>query len=144
MIDFLRFLSPEQRARIKAREDAYARDVAEARKLSNEELAEKTKYYLSQAQFAHAWLPGEPVYDGVIAHVIIPELLRRISLPASPSESGCAARRTMPDQVKADSLEDDDDEDDEDDEVILEGDDEDDDDDDDEDEDDEDEDDDAV
>lgn len=78
MVDFLRFLSPERRAKIERQREAFAGDVAEARAMSNEELCEKTKYYLSQSEFAHRWTPGEPVYDGVIAHVIIPELMRRV------------------------------------------------------------------
>lgn len=77
-LDFLKFLSPERRAAIEKRRQNYERDVAEARALSNEELCERTTYYLSQSQFAHQWLPGEPVYDGVIAHVIIPEMMRRL------------------------------------------------------------------
>lgn len=76
--DFLRFLSPEARARVEAMRTAHAQDVAEVRSMSNEQLCEKTAYYLSQTEFAHRWQPGEPVYDGVIAHVIIPELMRRV------------------------------------------------------------------
>lgn len=77
-LDFLKFLKPEQRARIEARRAAHQQDVAEARSMSNEELCEKVTYYLSQSSFAHQWMPGEPVYDGVIAHVMIPEMMRRL------------------------------------------------------------------
>ena len=78
MVDFLRFLSPEARARVERHRAFHAADVAEARAMSNEELCERTAYYLANAEFPHRWQPGEPVYDGVIAHVIIPELMRRV------------------------------------------------------------------
>lgn len=77
-IDFLKHLSPEARERIERQRQAHERDVAETRELSNEALCERTEYYLKNCQFPHQWQPGEPVYDGVIAHVIIPELLRRV------------------------------------------------------------------
>ncbi len=76
--DFLKHLSPEQRARIEARQKAHAKDVAEVRAMDDEKLCERATYYLSQSAFPHQFQPGEPVYDGAIAHVIIPELIRRV------------------------------------------------------------------
>lgn len=77
--DFLRFVSPEQRARIEARRDQHRRDVDEARTLSNAELCAQMTRYLAQTEVAYRWLPGDPVYDGVVVHVLIPEMIRRLT-----------------------------------------------------------------
>lgn len=77
-MDFLKFLSPEARARVESRRHNHQKDVNEVRAMSNDELVEKTKQYLAQCEFPYRWLPGEPIYDGVVAHVIIPELMRRL------------------------------------------------------------------
>ena len=76
--NFVKFLTPEQQERIEWKRRAHEGDVAEARAMSNEELCAKTEYYLANCDFPYRWQPGEPVYDGVVAHVIIPELVRRI------------------------------------------------------------------
>lgn len=76
--NFLKHLSPEERARIESRRKAHEKDVAEVRAMSDEELCERTEYYLKNCDFPHRYQPGEPVYDGAMAHVVIPELLRRI------------------------------------------------------------------
>lgn len=76
--DYLKFMTPEMRARVEWKRQAHERDVAQARNLSNDELCEKLEYYLSNCDFPYRHQPGEPVYDGVVAHVIIPELVRRI------------------------------------------------------------------
>ena len=78
MVDFLKHLTPAQRERIERLKTRHARDVAEFQRLTVDELIEKTTYYLKNAQFPLQYQPGEPVYDGVIAHVVIPELLRRL------------------------------------------------------------------
>lgn len=76
--DFLRFVSPEVRARIEARRASHERDIAEVRAMDDKTLCETTERYLANCQFPFQWQPGEPVYDGVVAHVIIPELVRRL------------------------------------------------------------------
>lgn len=78
-MDFLKHLTPEQRAKIEWRRAAHERDVAEHRALSDEELLEKVTYCLKNSEFVHRYQPGEPVYDGAMAHVMIPELTRRLS-----------------------------------------------------------------
>ena len=78
MVDFFKHMTPEQRARIEARDANFKKDVAEFAALTDEQLVERTEYYMKNCSFPHNWQPGEPVYDGVIAHVVIPELLRRL------------------------------------------------------------------
>lgn len=78
MMDFLRFLSPEARKRVEAEREHHRKDVAEARALSNAELCAQMKRYLAQCEFPYRWTPGQPVYDGVVAHVLIPEMIRRL------------------------------------------------------------------
>ena len=78
MVDFLKMLSPEARARVESQRRNFERDVAEFRAMSTEDLCERTEYYLKHCEFPKRWQPGDPVYDGAIAHVILPELLRRL------------------------------------------------------------------
>jgi len=77
-IDFLKHLSPEQRARIEARSQHFEKDVAEFAALSNEELADKIVYFMKNCEFPGRYQPGDPVYDGVIAHVVIPKVVKRL------------------------------------------------------------------
>ena len=74
MIDFKKMLSPSARARL----DHFDKDVAAHKAMSDEELAETTAYYLHNCERPR-WNKGVPVYDGVVWHVILPELLRRLA-----------------------------------------------------------------
>jgi hypothetical protein len=76
MVNFFKHLSSRTKALIAAHE----RDVAEYRAMSNAELVESAEYCLKNCEFPHRWQPGEPVYDGAMAHVVIPELLRRLKV----------------------------------------------------------------
>jgi len=78
MVDFLRHLSPEARQRIEWLRRAFEEDVAECRGMTVEQLCERAEYYLNNCEFKFRYQPGEPVYDGVVAHVVIPELIRRL------------------------------------------------------------------
>lgn len=78
MVDFLSRLSPEQQSKIKWLKEAFEKDKAEFAALSNAELADRLEYYMKNCSFQHQWQPGEPVYDGVVAHVVIPEMIRRL------------------------------------------------------------------
>ena len=83
-IDFLKFLSPEARQRVLERQDAYEKRCAEARSMTIQQLCEHVELCLSQTEFANRYVPGEPVYDGAIAHVLIPEMIRRLRSVAEP------------------------------------------------------------
>jgi hypothetical protein len=74
MVDFRKMLSPETRARLAH----FDKDVAEHRAMRDEELAETTAYYLHNCERSR-WREGDLVYDGVVWHVILPELLRRLA-----------------------------------------------------------------
>lgn len=78
MVDFFKHMSPEARARIEANRRNFEKDVAEFQAMPSEQLCERVEYFMKNCEFPHRFQPGEPVYDGVIAHVVIPELLRRI------------------------------------------------------------------
>lgn len=77
-IDFLSRLSPEARARVESQRKNFEEDVAEFRAMPIEQLCERAAYFLKNCEFAHRYQPGEPVYDGAMAHVVIPELIRRL------------------------------------------------------------------
>lgn len=79
--NFVKHLSPEAQARIESQRKNFEKDVAEFQAMTNEQLIERVEYFIKNCEFPRRWQPGEPVYDGVIAHVIIPELLRRIGKP---------------------------------------------------------------
>lgn len=71
-------LTPEAQARAQQYEDWSSRKRGEMRALSDENLVATAKFYMSHMapmQFA----PGEPVYDATMWHVILPELMARIT-----------------------------------------------------------------
>lgn len=88
MVDFMKAMTPEQRKVVEARQANFAKDVAEHREMTNDALKARTEYYLSQSEFPTRYQPGEPVYDGAIAHVVIPELLRRLVYKVEPMMTG--------------------------------------------------------
>ncbi len=61
-----------------ARNNRLSREQGRFCAMSNEELQERAEYYLSQCAGPLQHLKGKPVYDSVMWHVIIPELLRRL------------------------------------------------------------------
>ena len=82
-MDFFKHLSPEARQRVESQRAAHIRDVTEMAEMDVETLCEKAEYYLKNSEFTHRYQPGEPVYDGAMAHVVIPELIRRLRKMAS-------------------------------------------------------------
>lgn len=49
--------------------------------MSDAELAERAEYYMGNTAggvLGVKWLPGENVYDAVVVHTIIPEMLKRL------------------------------------------------------------------
>lgn len=48
--------------------------------MTDEQLAKAASYYLGNAARCE-WLPGEPVYDGILQHNIIPEMISRLLKP---------------------------------------------------------------
>lgn len=71
-------LTPEAQAREQQYEDWSRRKRGEMQALSDENLVATAKFYMSHMtpmQFA----PGEPVYDATMWHVILPELMARVS-----------------------------------------------------------------
>ena len=90
-INFTKHLSPEAQARVESNRRNFEKDVAEFNAMDDAALCERVEYFMKNCEFPHRFQPGEPVYDGVIAHVVIPELLRRIrasrtSLPLLPAQ----------------------------------------------------------
>ncbi len=71
------YLTEEQRARIAARDEMYRSQRARYGAMSDETLVASTRYCMGQ-MVDPRWSPGEPVYDAVLWHVILPELLRRL------------------------------------------------------------------
>lgn len=86
MVDFFKHMSPEAKARYESRKRNFEKDVAEFKVMSAEQLVERVEYFMKNCEFPGRYQPGEPVYDGVIAHVIIPELLRRVKGDPKPIE----------------------------------------------------------
>lgn len=58
-------------------EQNYQEDCAKFEAMTNEQLAESASYYLSQME-RPKWPRGTPVYDAVMHHNILPELIKRI------------------------------------------------------------------
>ena len=77
MTDFTRILTEEQRRTLSFRNDLYAEQNRHAKLLTDENLVATVRYYMGQMSEPR-WKPGEPVYDGVLWHVMIPELLLRL------------------------------------------------------------------
>jgi len=73
MVDFSKYLSDEAKQRMAHHED----EVKQHREMPLEELVTKVDYYLMNYTRCQ-WLPGEPVYDAVMWHTLIPEMLRRL------------------------------------------------------------------
>lgn len=90
-VDFFKHMSPEMRERVRARKECFERDVAETRAMDIETLCGTVEYYLKNCEFPQRYQPGEPVYDGAMAHVVIPELLRRLKAHAQAVEAAVDA-----------------------------------------------------
>lgn len=74
---FATILNPDKQAAAQARLQSHKEYVAEFALLANEALAEKAQYYLDNCEQCR-FPKGEPVYDAVMQHVIIPELIARL------------------------------------------------------------------
>lgn len=71
-------LSPEAQARVdESREWAEAKK-AEFANLDNGNLVASAKFYMANMT-PMRFAPGEPVYDATMWHIILPELMRRVS-----------------------------------------------------------------
>lgn len=71
-------LTPEARARAAEYQDWKAERQQEMAALSNENLVSTAKFYMNHMT-PMKFAPGEPVYDATMWHIILPELMRRIS-----------------------------------------------------------------
>ncbi len=58
-------------------EQNYAEDCAKFAAMTDEQLAETAQRYLGHCERPR-WSRGEPVYDAVMVHNILPELIRRL------------------------------------------------------------------
>lgn len=70
-------LNPDERAAIEACRKQHEADVAQHAAMSDAELAERAAYYLTQIPEPRS-PKGTPVYDTVMHHVILPEMIRRL------------------------------------------------------------------
>jgi hypothetical protein len=77
-LNFRKLMTPEQRAKYDAQREWFERDVAQARAMDDDTLANKLEYYLSQSEQVPKWVPGTPVYDAALHHVLLPEAARRL------------------------------------------------------------------
>ena len=77
-LDFRKLMTPEQRAKYDAQREWFERDVAQA--MDDDSLANKLEYYLSQCEQVRKWVPGTPVYDSALHHVLLPEAARRLRM----------------------------------------------------------------
>lgn len=55
----------------------YQEDCEKFAAMTDEQLAERAQYHLSQMQ-QPSWPRGTPVYDAVMYHNILPELIKRL------------------------------------------------------------------
>jgi len=58
-------------------EQNYEEDCAKFEAMTNKQLAEATQRYLNHCQRPE-WPQGTPVYDAVMWHNLIPEMIRRL------------------------------------------------------------------
>lgn len=77
MVDFRSLLTDEQRRKIALRDAMYAEQRRRFASMTNDNLTASARYYMGQMRDI-TWKPGEPVYDAVFWHVIIPEMLKRL------------------------------------------------------------------
>lgn len=71
-------LTPEAQVRhVESREWAVRRRI-EFANLSDENLVASAKLYMANMQ-PRDYAPGEPVYDATMWHIVLPELMRRVS-----------------------------------------------------------------
>ena len=71
-------LSPEAQARAAECKEWKDKRLDEIAALSDENLVFTAKFYISHMT-PMRFAPGEPVYDATMWHIILPELLRRLS-----------------------------------------------------------------
>ena len=74
---FLHLLPPEDRQRIRERQQWHDEDATEAREMTDETLVSSIQYAVCQMGGPRQALPGGPTYDAHFWHVYLPELLRR-------------------------------------------------------------------
>lgn len=70
--------TPEAQARIDQYRNWEAERKAEIGALTDENLVTTAKFYMSHMS-PMKFVPGEPVYDATMWHIILPELMKRIS-----------------------------------------------------------------
>lgn len=70
-------LNPDVQAARKTREEAYQQDVEKFKAMADVDLAEAVEYYQKNSQPGR-WPRGTPVYDSVMEHVLIPEMVKRL------------------------------------------------------------------
>jgi hypothetical protein len=77
---FKTIFEPDVRKRLDALRANHERNVQRFASMRDEELAERAAYYLRQIQ-RPKFSQGEPVYDVVMHDVILPELIKRLTMP---------------------------------------------------------------
>ena len=51
--------------------------------LSDGDLVASAKFWMANCAAPKRWIPGDPVYDATFWHIIVPEMLRRLSSATS-------------------------------------------------------------
>lgn len=71
-------LTPEAKARVAEYREWEEQKKAEFANLSDDNLIASAKLYMANMT-PMRFAPGEPVYDATMWHIILPELMRRVS-----------------------------------------------------------------
>lgn len=78
MVDFKKFMTPEQLAAYNVRADWHKAEVEKVKNMTPATLALAVEYCMTQAQAPQHYQPGTPVYDAQLWYIYLPELLRRL------------------------------------------------------------------
>jgi hypothetical protein len=78
MVDFRKCLSPEKQKQMAQVDEFYEGRLIAFRNMKTTNLLSTAKYYMTQMKDPYKYKPGEPVYDSVFWHLIIPEMMRRL------------------------------------------------------------------
>lgn len=79
MVDFLKHMTPEARAKIERRNAHMEKETTRLRAMSAEQIVKYAQLCLDNSAGPRDFPPGEPVYDNAVWHLVLPELIRRVA-----------------------------------------------------------------